>query len=362
MNSINIVLTTTSPWYVAYPDNADSKEEGLSLTQKKTVFEKQVPCYLGNGLRGQFRRSIGQLIIDSLRGRGETIPANVFIGLQTGATSAQPDKSMNSVEELTRSAQHVYMGLFGGGARTLRSRYSVSDITPILHCTVETNEIVAPKGMVDEVLDNLSYTVSDGDNKTVKYIEGWQLIEKRWFTRVDDFERGNVTFDLLDAIENGTEAVSEYLSGNAENSKQRKAAKSSDSKEKVTKTSVANMLSFETIKTGVKMHFRVDFDSTVTEAQFGALLLALEAWVNRNYVGGWGRTNFGRFKVDAIRIDSDRFEIFESYTSEALYADGKFTLANMADAIKSHVAACKSEIESVERTEIVSYFTNLVKA
>ncbi|EPT9268097.1 TPA: hypothetical protein ACN311_004071, partial [Vibrio parahaemolyticus] len=128
------------------------------------------------------------------------------------------------------------------------------------------------------------------------------------------------------------------------------------------KTSVANMLGFETIKTGVKMHFRVDFDSTVTEAQFGALLLALEAWVNRNYVGGWGRTNFGRFKVDAIRIDSDRFEIFESYTSEDLYTDGKFTLANMADDIKSHVAACKSEIESVERDEIVSYFTNLAKA
>lgn len=362
MNSINIVLTTTSPWYIAYPGNESKQVKGFSYTQKKSVFGQSVPCYLGNGLRGQFRRSIGQLIIDSLRGRGETIPANVFIGLQTGATSAQPDKSFNSVEELTRSAQHVYMGLFGGGARTLRSRYSVSDITPILHCTVETNEIVAPKGMVDEVLDNLSYTVKDGNNEIMKTVVAKQLIEERWFTRVDDFERGNVTFELLDTIENGTEAVSEYLSGNAENSKQRKAAKDSDSKEKVTKTSVANMLGFETIKTGVKMHFRVDFDSTVTEAQFGALLLSLEAWVNRNYVGGWGRTNFGRFKVDAIRIDSDRFEIFESYTSEDLYTDGKFTLANMADDIKSHVAACKSEIESVERDEIVSYFTNLAKA
>ncbi|EAX1870565.1 TPA: type IV CRISPR-associated protein Csf2 [Vibrio parahaemolyticus] len=362
MNSINIVLTTTSPWYVAYPENESKELKGVSLTQKKSVFGQQVPCYLGNGLRGQFRRSIGQLIIDSLRGRGETIPANVFIGLQTGSASAQPDKSMNSVEELTRSAQHVYMGLFGGGARTLRSRYSVSDITPILHCTVETNEIVAPKGMVDEVLDSLHYTVKEDGKETQKIIEGWQLIEKRWFTKVDDFERGNVTFELLDAIENGTEAVSEYLSGNAENSKQRKAAKNAEGNEVVKKTSVANMLGFETIKTGVKMHFRVDFDSTVTEAQFGALLLALEAWVNRNYVGGWGRTNFGRFKVDAIRIDSDRFEIFESYTSEALYTEGKFTLANMADDIKSHVAACKSEIEAVERDEIVSYFTNLVKA
>ncbi|KGD61396.1 hypothetical protein Y5S_03734 [Alcanivorax nanhaiticus] len=362
MNSINIILTTTSPWYVAFPENESKESKGVSLTQKKSVFGQQVPCYLGNGLRGQFRRSIGQLIIDSLRSKGETIPANVFIGLQTGSASAQPDKSMNSVEELTRSAQHVYMGLFGGGARTLRSRYSVSDITPILHSTVETNEIVAPKGMVDEVLDGLSYTVNDGDNKTVKAIEGWQLIEKRWFTKVDDFERGNVTFELLDTIENGAEAVSDYLSGNAENSKQRKAAKNSDSKEKITKTSVANMLGFETIKTGVKMHFRVDFDATITEPQFGALMLALEAWVNRNYVGGWGRTNFGRFKVDAIRIDSDRFDIFESYTNEALYVDDKFTLANMADDIQSHIAETKSEIESVDRDEIVSYFTNLAKA
>jgi len=350
-NTINIILRTTSPWHVAFPDNQSKAHDGMSLTQSKKVSQKPVPCFLANGIRGRLRRAIADRIIDVMTDVQGPIPSNVYIGMKTGSSSAQPDKSHLSVEELVRSQGHVYMGLFGGGSRTLKSRYKVSDINPILEHTVNAGIFPMPKEKLQPIVDSLM--IKSGEDMV--HLEPYRLLEKRFFFKVDDIARGVKMDKVIKAVDGGEDGVAKYLTGNQASDKARKGDETGNTK----KTSVANMLSIECIATGTMMHFSVTVDPDVNEAQFGALLLGLKDIFDENYIGGWGRAGFGQFEVVSMGIDIDNFDIHET-VEEKLYSEKHgFTYHNFSDAVKNSINEAETAIDEVSKDEMISYFTNL---
>lgn len=349
-NTINIILRTTSPWHVAYPDNKSKSAEGLSLTQSKKVAQKSVPCFLANGIRGRLRRAIADRIVDAMTDVQGAIPAPVYVGLQTGSASAQPDKSHLSVEELVRSQGHVYMGLFGGGARTLKSRYQVSDITPILNHTVNAGIFSLPKAQLQPLVDAQMITRND---ETV-HLEPYQLLESRSFIKVDDISRGHKLDKVIKAVDEGEAGVAQYIEGNVSSDKARKSDASGQTK----KTTVANMLAIECIATGTLMNFSVTLDPDVNEAQLGAILLGLKQLFDDNYFGGWGRIGFGQFDVLSVALNLDGFNINETVESN-LYNNQTFTYDAFSHEVQRAIDSAESAIAEVSKDEIISYFTNV---
>ncbi|PND66349.1 type IV CRISPR-associated protein Csf2, partial [Escherichia coli] len=81
---------------------------------------------------------------------------------------AQPDPSPVTAEEVIRAKNHVFMGLFGGGARMLHSGFDVFDLLPVMETTISAGMIparFAPQPGTDAVSGEpgeLAYTAHNG--------------------------------------------------------------------------------------------------------------------------------------------------------------------------------------------------------
>lgn len=346
-NTIHVIIRTTSNMNVAYPGGSDDKN--YTLTCKKKVRGNNIPYFPSNGLRGRMRRFIAKRVLDSLTETQGAIPTDIFLGIQNGSSHTQPDKANSSVEEMIRGAEHPYMGVFGGGSRMLESRYAVSDINPILAETLDAGVVQAPHGLLQGIVD--TQVIGSGDD--VSMLRAYQIVEKRSFIKIDDIVRGKNLVDVSEKIEGGVDAIAAHLEAVTHNQSTRKEQKKSGG-DVAKKLTLSNMLGVESICAGVDMHFRIDVSPDLTEAQVGVILLALEDLANQNYLGGWGRTGFGRFSVQALVVDLPSFDIDETVT-EGLYEGEKFSVAN--DTLTELTDAGKEALQSVDRDEIIDYFT-----
>jgi CRISPR type IV-associated protein Csf2 len=346
-NAIHVILKTTSNWNVAYPDGAD--ENNTTLTVKKRINGNNVPYFPANGLRGRFRRYIAKRAIDAMVSTQGQLSLETHIALQSGSSHTQPDKANSSIEELVRASEHIYMGVFGGGSRMLESRYAVSDIHPILNSTVENGVVQAPFALVQEIIEKQNFGI-DGD---VKQLQPYQIVERRSFIKVDDISRGNNIVDVTQNVEGGESAIADYLEGVSKNQQERKTQKSKG-EDVAKKLTLGNILGVESICAGVDMHFRIDVSPDLTEAQVGALLVALEDLANVNYLGGWGRTGFGRFKISAIHADLPALDISETIVDE-LYQGEHFSFDYTS--LSSLTAEAHEAIQAIDKEEMIDYFT-----
>ena len=346
-NAIHVIIRTTSNMNVAYPEGSDDKNH--TLTCKKKVRGSNIPYFPSNGLRGRMRRFIAKRILDTLTETQGAIPTDIYLGLQSGSSHTQPDKANSSVEEVVRACEHPYMGVFGGGSRMLESRYAISDINPILEETLDAGVVQAPNGLLQDIVD--SQVIGSGDG--VSMLKAYQILEKRSFIKIDDIVRGKNLVDVSEKVEGGVEAITAHLESVSDNQSARKEQKKSGG-DVAKKLTLSNMLGVESICAGVDMHFRIDVSPDLTEAQVGVILLALEDLANQNYLGGWGRTGFGRFSVKALVADLPSFDIEETVT-EGMYEGEVFSVAS--DTLTELTKAGKDALLSVERDEIIDYFT-----
>ena len=336
-NTIDVVLTLASPLFVAYPDNYS---EGLSRTITKPVNvggrKHEVPYYPANGFRGAFRRAIADRICDHLKATESAVPGDLYNGLHCGASSGSPDQSALTIEEIVRARKHVYMGLFGGGARTHESMYAVSDMNPIIDATVAAGCV--PERYREEYV--VPHTSKDG---AVSFLQPYQIIGERHFLRVDDLYRV-MNPDLIQrTVANPIETVAAHQAAVGVNKEDRKGG--------AVKEDVANLQSFQTVAEGTPMHFRVDLKADATEGQIGAMLLALEAVFIENYFGGAGRQGMGRVKVAEIVFDIGGAKF--AWGGNSLYKDGEFQLPDEA---ARFVDVAKAEIEAIRMADIAPFF------
>lgn len=345
--TLHIIATTIRPMHTAFPGNAVKAPNGelVQTTNKKAVGDLSVACHPGNGFRGALRRKAAERIMAVLSARGERLSAEVYNGLRGGAASAQPDTASNSIEEMVRASEHVYMGLFGGGARLLPSRYIADDVNIICRHNVDAWVVRPPVGLIEDILNQQTTSVEGEvvDKKPYHYLE------RSFFRRVDDVNGGVPAEHIENVIDGGFETIQSYVDGIQNSSAKRKADAS------VKKESLSHIVSIERIKTGTPVALRFDFDADVTDEQVGLLLLAVQDMLEDNRIGGYGRNGYGRLRVDAVCFVNDDETITQR---DNLYDGDNF---RFGDAFSEYQEAALDALAGIDKEEIVGFFTKLGK-
>ena len=331
-NSIEVVLSLTSPLHLAYPGNY-SKGLSRTITQPVTIEgeTRHVPYYPANGFRGGLRRIVADLICDCIKEVEGPVSGELYNGLHCGASSGSPDKNAKSIEEIVRARQHVYMGLFGGGARTHESMYAVSDMLPILDATTRT-------GMVPPRLRDAYVSQKSSKDGADYYLQPGAIIGERHFVRVDDLYRVSDVEGIVRNVENPMETVLQHQEKVGINKADRQNPEGGD--DKAVKEDVANLQAIQAIAAGTPMYFAIDFKSDITEEQIGAILLGLSGLLRENNFGCMGRWGFGRVKCLDITLRRGAESFGKSFGIDedfALPAD----LQSYADKAKEVISAIR---------------------
>lgn len=338
-NHIEGIIRLSTPLHCAMP--GDKIKDATPTMQIGIVTVKgrdTMPYFPGNDLRGRLRRKAAAIVMPALVSEAGKLPLDLYAGLTCGASDAQPENEL-SVEEAIRSARNVYMGIFGGGKRLLRSRFSVQDLIPITQTTVAS-------GLVPT-----KYETPDPERGEVLVDQAWKLIDQQNMTRVDDVMRVTRPNEIEAFVENAEAVVSEYQAyhlGVSATRKEEKKAKVAD-EVKTKKSDVANMMKIQVIQAGAPMYFRMDFNDGVTDAQIGLMVQSMEALVNEQALGGWSRIGLGKYNVLEMNL------VREGETMP-VFVGGEGDAYRLHDSLGEYVSQAKEEVAALTLEEMLSYF------
>lgn len=259
----------------------------------------RVPYIPSNNLRGRLRRFCATEFLQAVVANDRGVTVDTFDGMNAGNFRGQPDNTEPTLEELIESANHTFMGLFGGGPRTLRSRLITSDADPICLETIDS-------GIVPS-----------------RYAPGFQgdpknMLEYSFMTRRDDTS-SFANPKIMDLVQNPIDSI---LSRDDELSAarvKRKAGKvamkaATDAKERaqlansqdVKKTDLANMVGYQSARSGLSFYFRLGFAQTPTDAQIGLITSGLHALFVDNNFGIRRTKGMGAYIGQANLVLDDR--------------------------------------------------------
>ena len=363
--NIQGILKLTSPLHCAAPGEYGVNDKGYVHPGKmkgempctSTMHQRiladglrdSVPYFPGNDLRGRLRRKAAAIVMEALAANKEKVPVELYAGLCSGAANAQPENEL-TIEEAVRGSRHVYMGVFGGGTRLLRSGYSVQDAVPIVRSTLAAGMV--PQGFagygVEKCIPAASAPQND-DGETVSQADGWKLTDVRHILRVDDAMRVLRPAELARFVDRAEETIGAYqqavLAG-----RQEKADAEENGGADVKKKDIGNLVTVQSIIPGVELYFRLDLSDALTPAQIGLVLLSLEALVNEQALGGWCRTGFGKFDATHFRL-TVAGEAVDVFTRAE---NGEYRLA---PALNEYVEAMRAEVVQLTVADLVGFFT-----
>lgn len=354
-NRITGIVQLTRPLHCATPDRENARSSSETPTAFQRIHTRKgvdtVPYFPGNDLRGRLRRKAAALVLDHITVAGK-VKTDLYAGLTCGAVGATVD-SVVTVEEALRARNDVYMGLFGGGARLLRSRYRVADLLPVLASTVEAGCVPSAYGQDDE------RNWLPMNKERTGPLAGVELIDRVNFFRVDDLFRVVRPDELGRYVENAAEAVAEQQAQTLISQMRRKddkaKARSGEIRfsEVAGKADVGNMLSFQVIPAGTRMYFQLDFADDVTDAHVGLMLLALRALVREQALGGWIRAGLGQFTAElTMDREGNAYPVFaEKNHSSAAGAD-----ADLAPAVEPFVKAAEEGLRKLTIGSMTEFF------
>lgn len=364
-NRIEGILRLTSPLHCASPDKSNLPKfdaDGRPLDNGNataTVFQplvtansiERIPYFPGNDVRGRLRRKSAKLVLDHICVTEKVTP-ELYTGLNVGAVDGQPESDL-TVEEAIRARDNVYMGLFGGGVRMLRSRYSVCDLVPVLQSTIDAGLVPSKYGERDGQNFTPIYNTKDGD----KPIAAFQLFQMQQMLRVNDTMRVLRPDEMVRYIDNAVDAVAkiqqDILLATATRKESKEQAEAGEiRKDAVTKkTDVGNMFSVQSVIAGTPMYFRLDFADDVTDAHVGMILLSLRDLVTEQRLGGWGRSGMGRFDATlTLTRGGETLPVFDTpCASDA---------AALSAAVGQFVEAAEAEIQALTVPALTMFFTS----
>lgn len=363
MNNTRIegVIRLTTALHCASPDRSLAEADNDTPTVQQTIQtvngQQRIPYFPGNDLRGRLRRKAAKIVLDQLLLNGSKVTPQLYAGLNAGANSAQPDSSPDTIEEVLRARQNVYMGLFGGGARLLRSRFSANDLVPILADTVALNIVPA------------QYVENDGQNflpvrntaTGQKATEGWQLIQRTQVLRVDDVTRVLSPTDMERYIENAAAVVAEIQATNLAAKVARKASKADAEAGKISardvtkKIDIGNIATFQSIIAGTPLFTKIGFADDASDAHVGLLLLSLRDLVADQALGGWSRIGLGQYTANLSLHKNG--EVLPVFTSQVASAE-----AVLSDAVAPYVEAARNAVSKLTVDAMAAFFENRAKA
>ncbi|WPL18984.1 CRISPR type AFERR-associated protein Csf2 [Thiorhodovibrio winogradskyi] len=101
-----------------------------------------VPVLPAAGLRGRLRRAGAKELEDVVVGEhGEQLSMQAYQGLHCGAISGNPRGDPPKLDQVRALLDHVFIGLYGGGARLTPSRLEVATGVPLIHELMELDVI-----------------------------------------------------------------------------------------------------------------------------------------------------------------------------------------------------------------------------
>jgi len=294
--TIKAVLKTTSPMHITgagsyrfnpatgyvVPETAENSKSMTPCTpiQRMWVVGENgpVPVIPANNIAGRLRRHAAELVLKAIVAKGEKVSLQAYSSLMCGAVSSAPDKRDLSYAEYKKSAEHPYLGLFGGGPRMLPRKVRVMNGVPF-----RDNIILA---MENQMHPNAN-----------KYLENTH-ITMAWTCRRNDDLMELVNVPLQES------SIENYL----EEIQKRQALIMEEKSKERSKISTFSFSSLEFILPGT--HFNMGFELDVDNAaQVGLFLMSLDSFVSKERIGGKSVNGFGAFLLkDVILIDEKKDE------------------------------------------------------
>lgn len=340
-NRIEGIVRLISPLHCATVDGAVNNDKNITPTHKQVVNtasgNQRIPYFPANDLRGRLRRHAARLVFDALKVKGNRITPDLYQALMGGAIVAKPESDVTA-EEALRGRNNVYMGLFGGGTRLLKSRYCTNDLIPVLRDTIDAGIVPAVFGENGVPTGHLAAGV-------VGPLTGYHLVETRTSIRIDDIARMMNVDEVMRYIDDAAATVAakqaDILSGRAD----RKADA------EVKKRDLGNMMAIEVVARGTPLHCLIDIQDDVTDAHVGMLLLALRNLVREQALGGWIRCGMGRFSADlTLTRNGHTYQIFNANENAAN--------ATLTDEVQlAFCAVAQSAIDALTSDELMEFFT-----
>lgn len=297
-----------------------------------------MPYFPANDLRGRLRRKAASRIFAVWKKKGFAISEALYLGLTCGASSGNPEND-KSVEEVVRANQNVYMGVFGGGTRMLRSGYRVQDLDVISQTCIDAGVVPAHLGESTEG-GFVPMEYKDGQKMPIR--DGFKLLHTYGILRVDDIMRAVRIDEMEGVIEGGREGIAAYQAsvlGERTNGKAAKAlAKETGvAAEKVARVRVENMQSFRAVASGTPLYLRMDMADTLTPAQTGLLILCLRDLFEEGSFGGYERLGLGKVSVRKMKlmIDGEAISMFDDEHALTLSAKAAELTKLAEDAVEA---------------------------
>lgn len=354
-NRIEGTIRLTTALHCANPDQSvwsDKSNDNRTPTMQMRLVTpdgmQTIPYFPGNDLRGRLRRKAAALVLDHVTSQRK-VKMELYAGLNCGAISASPESDV-TVEEVLRARENVYMGLFGGGTRLLRSRYRVSDMVPILASTIAAGMVPEQYGAEDNGCFVPTYRSEDGS----KAVQGWQLLQMTQVLRIDDVgsaARPNELLSYITDIDSVVQHQTDTLNAQMKRKADKAAVKAGSMKaaDVAGKTGVRNIVSYQSIMAGTPMYFDLDFTDDVSDAHVGFMILALQALVREQALGGWVRAGLGRFTADLSLIHGgERISVFN--------AKGAAADATLSDGVNVFVQEAKKKLAGLTADEMMLFF------
>lgn len=360
-NRISGVVRLTTPLHTASPDKSlalGEHKDNQTPTMQHRFFigtrQEKVPYFSGNDLRGRLRRKAAKLVCDHITVAGK-IRQELYAGLVNGTIAAPDRDSTPTVGEVLRARDNVYMGLFGGGARVLKSRYRVADLWPIIAALVELGTV--PKAFGEAEGSHLVPMVYHASGEEPKPASGSDLIEIVTAFKLDDVYDVARPAEILQYVENGLESVAAYQGGMAEMDAKRKEDKAKAKAGEIGKSEIAgkkslkNMLTYQAIKAGTPLYFDLDFADDASDAHIGLMLMSLELLVREQALGGWIRAGLGKYTADlTLTREGVQYPVFAQVQAAAD--------ATLSDVVKPFIAAASEALKAISAEEMMMFFLN----
>ncbi|WP_420213419.1 type IV CRISPR-associated protein Csf2 (plasmid) [Burkholderia aenigmatica] len=356
-NRITGTLQLTRPLHCATPDESlKSSMPGVEAntatpTMQQRILTRRgmerVPYFPGNDLRGRLRRKAASIVLDHVTA-SRKVRLELYAGLNCGAVSGKPENDV-TIEEVLRARENVYMGLFGGGTRILRSRFRVADLLPIIGSTIESGAVPAEYGEESDT------TWLPKDFSGSAPLRGDQLLIVQHLLRVDDVMRVLRPDELEKYVESAQSVVEAYqgdlLQKRVQRGDDKKKAQNKEiaAKDVQKKSDVGNMMSIQAIAAGTPMYFQLDFSDDVSDAHVGLMLLSIRALVREQGLGGWVRTGLGQFGA-RLRLDRDG-ESFPIFDTDVAGAD-----AALSESVGRYVTAAQDALATLSAEGMMDFF------
>lgn len=341
-------ITTTSHVHQTSPaaQVTASGDKNRSQTMKTFVWsgEKRhlVPYITSNSIRGLMRRHAAKRVMEALN---KPISRELFHNLTRGA-SARGDIGMQAnVTVVNAARENVFAGVFGGGAYMRHSGYKMSALEPMIAWNQQRLHPALRPSMIP--VESLRFQDGGDIPLTTDLI----------LTARDDVLDGK-----------GGEFIADYqrsfdgwLAANTDSSAARSAAKTAKAEAKARGEKPVDVAAekgiglrgfnfVEAMLPGTPLQFWMRV-GTLSDAQFGLLLLTVMDWANANVIGGSSARGFGRFNA-ALALYDDAREVTPSIFNVSDHA----TTYTLADSLSKYVKAAQDALSSLTVGELETVY------